>query len=245
VKSETSEDVLSRLFGIVEIDNGSLFLIISSVFIVVFVVVCAIAYRLLAKGQSTPSGWHLQFRLPVSKPTFEHITTATAAAMRAPDVSATTRARFDALAGSRKTFVVVYRTVMIAVGLAGLTGAVLLLRSHTPGNMNGLPGGIILLLSLGALLNGLLPGPSIKPVEPLDSDQRDQISHKIKVQVTTAEPLTVAVTENQLRRAAEMIRQGVSPEDAARAVAAANDSLNEADQEAIAAAVAHYLRRNP
>jgi hypothetical protein len=239
--------VLSRLFAIVEIDNGPLLLIISSVFIVAFVVVCAIAYLLLAKGQSTQSGWHLQFRgrLPVSKPTFERITTATAAAMRAPDVSATTRSRFDALAGSRKTFVVVYRTVMIAVGLAGLTGAVLLLRSHTPGNMNGLPGGIILLLSLGALLNGLIPGPSIKPVEPLDNDQRDQISDKIKVQVTTAEPLTVAVTENQLRRAAEMIRQGVSPEDAARAVAAANDSLSEADQQAIAAAVAHYLRRNP
>ena len=109
---------------------------------------------------------------------------------------------------------------MIAVGLAALTAAVLLLRSHTPANMNGLPGGIILLLSLGALLNGLIPGPSIKPVDPLNNDQRDQIKNKIKVQVTTAEPLTVAVTENQLRRGAEMIRQGVSPEDAARAVAA-------------------------
>ena len=134
---------------------------------------------------------------------------------------------------------------MIAVGLVGLIGAALLLRSHTPANMNGLPGGIILLLSLGALLNGLIPGPSIKPVEPLDKDLRDQIRNKIKVQVTTAEPLTVALNENQLRRAAEMVRQGVSPEEAARAVAAAYDSLSEADQQAIAAAVAHYLRRNP
>jgi len=237
---------MSRLFAIVEID-GPLFLIIGGVFIVVFVVVSALAYLLLAKGRSTQSGWHLNFRgrLPVSKPTFERMTAATAAARRVPDVSATTRARLDTLAGSRKTFVAVYRTVMIAVGLAGLMGAVFLLRSHTPGNMNGLPGGIILLLSLGALLNGLIPGPSIKPVELLDKDLRDQIRNKINVQVTTAEPLTLAVTENQLRRAAEMIRQGVSPEDAARAVAAANDSLSEADQQAIAAAVAHSLRRNP
>ena len=238
---------MSRLFAIVEIDNGPLLLIISSVFIVAFAVVCAIAYLLLAKGRSTQSGWLLQFRgrLPVSTPTFERIATATAAAMRAPDVSRATLARLDALAGTRRTFVVVYRTVMIAVGLVGLIGAALLLRSHTPANMNGLPGGIILLLSLGALLNGLIPGPSIKPVEPLDKDLRDQIRNKIKVQVTTAEPLTVALNENQLRRAAEMVRQGVSHEEAARAVAAAYDSLSEADQQAIAAAVAHYLRRNP
>src|SRR5688500_8365817 len=184
-------------------------------------------------------------RLPVSKPTFERMTAATAAAMRVPDVSATTRARLDTLAGLRKTFVAVYRTVMIAVGLAGLMGAVFLLRSHTPGNMNGLPGGIILLLSLGALLNGLIPGPSIKPVELLDKDLRDQNRNKINVQVTPGAPLTRAVTESQLGRAAEMIRQCVSPEDAARAVVAANGSLSEADQQAIAAAVAHFLRRNP
>jgi hypothetical protein len=169
--------LLSRLVAIVEIDSGPLVLIISCVFIVAFIVVCAIAYLLLAKGQSTESAWHLQFRgrVPVSKPTFERIATATAAAMRTPDVSATTRARLDALAGTRRTFVVVYRTVMIAVGLVGLTGAALLLRSHTPANMNGLPGGIILLLSLGALLNGLIPGPSIKPEEPLGNDQRERI----------------------------------------------------------------------
>jgi hypothetical protein len=238
--------VLNPLLAVVEIGNGRLLLIIGCVFIVAFVVVCAIAYLLLTKGRSTQSAWHLQFRgrFPVSKPTFERIATATAAAMRPPDVSAATRARLDALAGTRKTFVVVYRTVMIAVGLAGLTGAALLLRSHTPANMNGLPGGIILLLSLGALLNGLVPGPSIKPVEPFTNDLRDQIKNKIKVQVTTSEPLSVALDENQLRRAAEMIRQGVSPDDAARAVSAAYDSLSGADQQVIASTVAQYFRRN-
>ena len=51
---------MSRLFAIVEID-GPLFLIIGGVFIVVFVVVSALAYLLLAKGKSTQSGWHLNF----------------------------------------------------------------------------------------------------------------------------------------------------------------------------------------
>jgi hypothetical protein len=209
--------------------------------------VCAIAYLLLAKGRSTQSAWQLQFRgvSPVSKPTFEHTGKATAAAMPGPDVRAATRARLDAFGGTRRTFVVVYRTVMIAVGLVGLTGAGLLLRSHTQANMNGLPGGILLLLSLGALLNGLIPGPSIEPVEPLTNDLRDQIRNRIKVQVTTPEPLTVALNETQLRRAAEMVRQGVSPDDAARASSAAYDSLSETDQQAIAVAVAQYLRLNP
>ena len=40
---------MSRLFAIVDIDNGPLLLIISSVFIVAFAVVCAIAYLLLTE----------------------------------------------------------------------------------------------------------------------------------------------------------------------------------------------------
>ena len=49
VEHETWEDVVSRLFAIVDIDNGPLLLIISSVFIVAFAVVCAIAYLLLTE----------------------------------------------------------------------------------------------------------------------------------------------------------------------------------------------------
>jgi hypothetical protein len=132
---------------------------------------------------------------------------------------------------------------MIASGLVALTAAVLLLRSHTPANMNGLPGGIVLLISLGLLMNGLIPGPSIVPVvDPINADLVDQIKNKIKLQVSTAEPLTVALNESQMRLGAEMLRQGVSLADVARSVYANYDSHSETDKRSIEVAVAQCLR---
>ena len=235
---------MRSLLAIVEIGDDPILLVIGGVFILAFMLVCAVAYLLLARGDSRQSGWRFDFqsRLPVSKRAFEHLAKATAAAIAKPEISAATRAQLDKLGGKRRTFVVFYRTVMIAAGLAALTIAVLLLRSHTPANMNGLPGGIILLISLGLLMNGLIPGPSIVPVEPLSADLLDQMKNKIKLQAITAEPLTVALNESQMRLGAEMLRQGVSLADVARSVYANYDGLSETDKRSIEVAVAQCLR---
>lgn len=236
---------MRSLLAIVEIGDDPILLVIGGVFILAFMLVCAVAYLLLARGDSRQSGWHLHFqsRLPVSQRTFEHIANATAAAIAKPEISAARRAQLDELGGKRGAFVVFYRTVMIASGLVALTAAVSLLRSHTPANMNGLPGGIVLLISLGLLMNGLIPGPSIVPVvDPLNADLVNQIKNKIKLQVSTAEPLTVALNESQMRLGAEMLRQGVSLADVARAVYANYDGLSETDKRSIEVAVAQCLR---
>ena len=125
------------------------------------------------------------------------------------------------------------------MGLAGLTAGALVLRSHTPANMNGLPGAIIVLLSLGALLKGLLPGPSIMPsLEPLEPALLDQLREKIKVQVMTSPALRVTLSESDLRRAAEMLGRGVPIADVARAVHAGYTFLSEADRRSVEAAIA-------
>jgi hypothetical protein len=236
---------LRPLLAIVEIGDDPMLLVIGGVFILTFMLACAVAYLLLARGDPSQSGWHLHFqrRLPVSQRTFEQIANATAAAIAKPETSAARRAQLDELGRKRGAFVVVYRTVMIASGLVALTAAVLLLRSHTPANMNGLPGGIVLLISLGLLMNGLIPGPSIVPVvDPLNADLVDQIKNKIKLQVSTAEPLTVALNESQMRLGAEMLSQGVPLADVARAVYANYDNHSETDKRSIEVAVGQCLR---
>ena len=144
-------------------------------------------YVLLAKrrtdGRATTWKFELQSRLPVSKHTFERIAAGTAAAMARPQISEATRAQLNQLERARGVFVSVYRVLFISVGLVGLTAGILLLRSHTPANMLGLYGAIVVLFSLGALLNGIVPGPSVVPMEPLDRVYLDQLKEKTKVQV--------------------------------------------------------------
>jgi len=161
------------LFGVVEIGNDPMLLLIAGVFVVTFITVCAAAYVLLAKrrtdGLATSWKFELQSRLPVSKHTFERI------AMARPRVSEATRAQLNQLERARGVFVSVYRVLFISVGLAGLIAGILLLRSHTPANMLGLYGAIVVLFALGALLNGIVPGPSVVPMEPLSRVHLDQL----------------------------------------------------------------------
>lgn len=230
------------VFGVVEIGGDPMLLLIAGVFIVTFISVCAAAYLLLVKrrtdGTATTWKFQLQSRLPVSKRTFERMSYGTAAAMARPQISAATRAQLNQLGQVRGVFVSVYRVLMISVGLAGLTAGILLLRSHTPANMHGLPGAIVLLFSLGALLKGLVPGPSIVPVEPLDPALLDQFKEKINVQVITSQPLTVRLDGSDIRQAAEMLRRGVPIADAARAVHPGYADLSEMDKRSVEFAIA-------
>jgi hypothetical protein len=246
------------VLGLVEIGDDPMILLIGGVFIVTFLVVCLGAYLLLPKrrpdapattlrqAQGRPEqrrrttwGFQLQSRLPVSKQTFEQIAQATAAATARPQIRPATRAQPNQLDTARAVFVSIYRVLMITVGLAGLVAAFFLIRSHTSGNQQGLPGAIILLFSLGALLKGLVPGPSIvSSVEPLDSTLLDQLKQKIDIQVITSQPLAVTMSESDIRLAAEMLRRGAPIADVARAVHPGYTGLSDADKRSIESAIA-------
>jgi hypothetical protein len=249
--------VSRTVFGVVEIGGDPVLLLIAAVFVVTFVGVCAAAYLLLVKrgadGAATTWKFQLQSRLPVSKQTFEQIANGAArraiaggdggaAAMARPQISAGTRAQLNQLDQVRGVFVSIYRALMIVVGLAGLTAAILLLRSHTPGNMHGLPGAIILLFSLGALLKGLVPGPSVVPIEPLDPALLDQFKEKVNVQVFTSQPLTVRLSGADIQQAAEMLRRGVPIADTARAIHPGYALLSEMDRRSVEFAIAQATK---
>jgi hypothetical protein len=225
------------LFGVVEIGNDPMLLLIAGVFVVTFITVCAAAYVLLAKrrtdGLATSWKFELQSRLPGSKHTFERIAAGTAATMARPRISEATRAQLNQLERARGVFVSVYRVLFISVGLAGLIAGILLLRSHTPANMLGLYGAIVVLFALGALLNGIVPGPSVVPMEPLSRVHLDQLKQKIKVQVFTSEPLTVTLSAAEIRAAREMLRRGVPIADAVGAVYPGYEGLVESDKRAL------------
>lgn len=235
--------MLRPLVALVEIGLGAV--VVVAVFVVTLIAVGCFAFWLLKpRRNSRPTTWRFQAvtRLPVSQRTFDRVAAATAAAMTTPESNAPSHGRLDALRSKRGAFVRVYRIAMISVGLVGLTAGAWLLWSHTPANMNGLLGGILLLVSLWPLLNGLVPGPSIVPVvEPLTPAVLDQIKRKMSVQVVTAEPLAVALTESEIRLAREMLRQGASLREVARAVYRQYDGLSEADQRGVELALAQYL----
>ena len=228
----------------VDIGRDLAWLLIIAVFIVTFLVVCAIAYVIFSSKHRAERGTHrisFSSRLPVSKSVFDSIVKTAAAAVSKPEIAPSTRTRLDELAASaRPRFERFYRVVMIAIGFVGLTAAIALFRAHTPANMYGLPAGIILLLSLGALLNGLVPGPSIVPdVEPIDPRLLD----KIKVQIRRDEPLTVSLSESDVQRASNLLRQGVPIAAAARAIYAHYDELQQSEQRAFESALRQSVKQ--
>jgi hypothetical protein len=225
------------LLAVVEIGGDATLLIVGAVFVATFIAVAAVGYLLLRKARTdgTTPTWHfqLQTRLPVSKPAFDQISRATEAALATPTTSPATRAQFDQLDRARNVFVSVYRVVMILVGLAGATGGALLIRSHTPGNMQGLPGGIILLLSLGALLNGLIPPRSIRPISPLEPAVLDEAKKKIRIGVSHSAPLQITLSATDLQRAAESLRLGVPVAEVARGLYPSYDTLDDMERHAL------------
>lgn len=231
--------------AVVEIRGDPAWLwLIGAVFVFTILLVCLIAYLLLAKRKPGPQGastweFNLGGRLPVSKATFDRISNATATAVSKPEVAPEKLARLDGLARTRGTFVKVYRGLMIAVGLVGLGVAVSLFRDATPGNMLGLPAAIVLLLSLGALLSGLIPSRSIVGVEPIDSGLLDRID----VQVTRQQPLTVSLSAWDLQRVTESLRQGLSIADGARLVYPGYDRLDDFGKRALESALEQSVKK--
>jgi hypothetical protein len=233
------------VLAVVEI-NDPMLLVVAAIFILTFVSVCAVAYVVLAKrrraGEQTT--WHVQLgaRLPVTKENFGSVAAATEAAFSVPQVSPATRANFDRLDRLRGTFLSIYRIIMITVGLAGIVAGGLMFRAHTPANMMGLPGGIVLFLAFGALLKGLVPPPALTPVEPLDPELLRQMREKISVRTITAEPIAMKLGEADIRRVSEMLRRGSSPGDALRAVYPDFDTLGDSEKRWLESTISNYIR---
>jgi hypothetical protein len=239
-------DVLPAfVLALVEI-NDPVLLVVAAIFILTFVSVCAVAYVVLAKRrrEGDQTTWNLQLgaRLPLTKDNFERVAAATAAAVSVPEVTPATRANFERLDRVRGTFVSIYRIIMITVGLAGLVAGGLMWRAHTSANMMGLPGAIVLLLALGALLKGLVPGPSVMPVEPLAPELLRQMREKISVRVITAEPTEVKFGEADIRGVSEMLQGGSSMSDALRTVYPDFDALPDPEKRWLESTIANYVR---
>ena len=115
-------DVLPAfVLAVVEINDPMLLVVVAAVFILTFVGVCAVAYVVLAKrrrdGEQTT--WQFGARLPLTTDNFKRVAAGTAAAVSVPEVTPATRASFERLDRARGTFVTIYRTILITVGLAG------------------------------------------------------------------------------------------------------------------------------
>lgn len=193
--------------------SGTALLLVVGVFVVTFLVVVAVAYTFLRERKS-------------SEPEEKRL---------GPDVAPDLSEQAERISRARAALTSVYRGLLIAVGLVGLVGSVFLLRAHTPANMLGLPGGIALLVSAGALLSGLMPKRSFS-----DSFSRadfQPLLDKIRVQVTRSDPLRVSVSDAEMKRASEMINDGLPISEAARVVYPEFDRLDSAAKQAFESAL--------
>jgi hypothetical protein len=215
----------------VELSEDPGLLLVAGVFVLTFVLVCGVAYGLLLKGRRRGGGstWHVQFgsELPVSKETFDAASHAVERAVTPPWASASTVATLDGLERVRRGFAWVYRTGFILGGIAGIGAGIMLLLSHTPANMQGLPGAILFLLGLGAMINGLIPPRSVANVEPLAPELLRQMREKISVEVKTLEPLEVKLGKSEIQRLSAMIIDGTPIGEALGDVYPAYEELSE------------------
>ena len=236
------------VFADVEIADNPMMLLVIGVFLLTFVAVCVIGFVMFSRGrrEGTATTWRMDFgaRVPVSPATFERLADETRAAVAIPEVAPETRATLNSLRSLRRGLVIGYRTGWIVLGLGGLVGGLLLLRSHTPANMQGLPGAIIILLSLGALLNGLVPSRTVDPGEPLPAETLRQMREKIRVEVTSPAVTHVQLGETELKRIADMVRAGSPMSDALRAVYPSFDGLSKAEQQWLESTVATLTHKS-
>jgi hypothetical protein len=243
-------------FPLAVVEIGGAALLIVGVFILTFLLVCVVAYWLLKgvavsrDGKSRPVTFQFETsrELPVSKETFDSIVSAAQTALKKPEIPAAQRAFFKDVDKARAAFVSIYRIIMIAVGLVGLTASILMFRQATTANLMTLPAALIGLFSLGALGKGLLPDRRFQPVEPIDPALLDKIRDKISVR-TSVEPLTINLGQFEMMKAADMLQRGASAEDVARAVYPTYDALQPfekaAVQQMIAKAVKAYPQQKP
>ena len=95
-----------------------------------------------------------------------------------------------------------------------------------------LPVGIIFLVSVGVLLNGIVPSRIVDPIEPVDPT----LFRNVQVHVGTPSS-SVQLDEATTRRAIELLEQGLSPESVAREVTPGYERLSDAEQQQVQGAI--------
>ena len=239
---------MPSVFADVEITDNPVMLLVIGVFFLTFVAVCVIGLVMLSRGRREGSAttWRTDFsaRVPVSPATFERLADETRTAVAIPEVAPEVRQTLNSLQSVRRGLATGYRAGLIIAGLAGLVGGILLVRSHTPANMQGLPGAIIILLSLGALLSGLVPSRTVDPGEPLDAETLRRMREKISVQVTAPTTTQIQLGASELKQVADMVRAGSAIPDAIRSVYPRFDDLSRAEQRWLESTVATIVQQS-
>lgn len=238
---------MPTILAVVEISDNPVMLAVV-VFIATLLAVLAIfALVWLIRNARTGAGgsttWQVNVARPihVEKPAFDRIVELTQRAVVRPVVTPETRDFVRRLDQARNTLAIILRVSLIVAGLLGIALSTVLFRQADSANMMGLPAAIILLLSLGALLSGVIPNATIKPnMEPLEPGLLDKIDLQVH-----AQSLNVNLSQFDVMKMNEMVRSGSSMEDVARAIYHGYDRLSEAEKSAIRHALAEAQDRLP
>jgi hypothetical protein len=224
---------MKLLTAVVEIE-GTAGLIVLAVFAIVFGLVVFLAWMILrnvtASRFKDPATWRFSTNvpLPLSKAAFDRVARAAPKAMSRPSLTPGQQQFVTGLATTRKKLASGVRLAFIVAGIAGIGLSIAIYRDYRDDEMILLPVGIIFLLSLGALLNGIVPSRVVDPIEPIDPES----FRNVHVHVGTPS-LSVQLDEATTRKAIELLERGLSPESVARQVTTGYERLSEAEQQQV------------
>lgn len=233
---------MELLTAVVEID-GTTGVVVIAVFVIVFLLVAALGWIIVRKAAGTTTSdtatWRFSTNvpLPVSPTTFDRVAEAARKTASRPSLTSEQRQFVDGLRGTRKSLARGYRLGLILAGLGGLVLSALIYRDASDEEMILLPVGILVLLSLGVLLSGLVPSRTVDPIEPVDPE----LFRNVHVTVGT-EPLMVRLDDATTRKAIELLERDMRPEDVARQVTPGFERLDESTKQQVIGAIA-VLRR--
>lgn len=230
---------MKLLTAVVEIE-GTAGLIVLAMFAIVFALVAFLAWIVVrnvtaSRTKDPATTWRVSTNvpLPLSKAAFDRVAQALPRAMSRPSLTSDQQQFVSGLAGTRKTLARGVRLAFIIAGLAGIGVSIAIYRDYRDDEMILLPVGIIVLLSLGAILNGLVPSRVVDPIEPIDPE----FFRNVHVHVGTPS-VSVQLDEATTRKAIELLARGLSPERVAREVTTGYERLSEAEQQQVQRAIA-------
>lgn len=234
------------LFAVVNIEGTFAFVLAGMVLLVVVAFTVAVIWFVRVSRAPSPDGSPglrvtSAARLPVSKGTFDILSKAAATAVSRPEITPERQAFLKRLDRTRGVAARTYRGLLIAIGLVGLAAGISLFRQATPANLLLLPALLVLLLSMGALLSGVIPSGTLADRgRPVDR----ALLQKIHIGVQEgANPLRVKLEESDIQRAAESLRLGLPLDDIARSVYSEYDRLEDFEKDAIRSALKEAVRR--
>jgi len=225
------------LTAVVEIE-GTTGLIVLAVFAIVFGLVAFLAWMILrsvtASRVKAPATWRVSTNVPMalSKTAFDQVARAAPKAISRPSLTTDQQQFVTGLATTRKKLASGVRLVFVMAGIAGIGLSIAIYRDYRDDEMILLPAGIIFLVSLGVLLNGLVPSRVLDPIEPIDPDS----FRNVHMQVGTP-LLSVQFDEATTSKAIELLEQGLSPESVAREVTTGYERLSAAEQQQVQCAI--------